>query len=286
MFVEELDKNFGDVISDPDLSSIKTDGFSLRSGNKILKFSLTEETITPEDEIRDELELKFKEELESIKAEFDNHKDNMKKALDIQVRKLRKEGLELKKQLKNVNRLPNINSHHTTKGLSVANHNDGLKWYFKCVYAPKYINTSVIEPAFAKRLMTPISLEMKTDGNGKVIFIKVMKIIGDEKFKHYHDMGSSDCWGDSFKPSTNIINTPDEAIDLFKKALVILETINEFSLANRTPKGLSRFNTLKNHLVEGKEKPTPKKSTVTSRNARTGFDESVNEDLSDNIWTV
>jgi hypothetical protein len=120
--------------------------------------------------------------------------------------------------------------------------------------------------------------------------MRIVKIIGHKKFQHYHSLSDNvDCWG-GFKPIGVKIDDPNDVISLAKKALVVLETINEFSIGKRNPKGLSRFNTLIKHIQPVSDTDentnTIKKSTIYSRNSRTGFDQEINDSNSENVWST
>jgi hypothetical protein len=289
MIAELFKSEFENIITNTSLNvdDLKNEGLSVRSGNKLFKLSIVETEEIPTDEIKKEFSIQYQEAVSDMKKEFEDYKQSLKIAFDIEKKEMERIKINCEQELKKVNKLPNITLKHAEQGLFVVNNNnnDGLTWFFKCVYAPKFLNEKRIEPSFAKRLMTPIMLKATTNKDNKVISLVVMKIIGNEKFKHYHDTGMNDCWGETFKPSTFVLKTPEEAIDLFTKALVILETINEFSLGNRTPKGLSRLGTIKKHLTD-EVNPDIKKSSVTSRNKRSGFDTNINDSLTENTWTV
>ena len=117
--------------------------------------------------------------------------------------------------------------------------------------------------------------------------VRVLKIIGHDKFRHYHSLSAtSDCWGD-FNYSGVKIEDADEALEYSRKALLVLDTINEFSLGTRNPKGLSRFDTLKKHLLKEDDNVEDTRSTINSRNSRSGFDTDVNDTISEEmVWTT
>lgn len=290
MEIREFDKDWEDAIRLPDLNNIKSEGITIRTGNQVLKLSVTETVSLPEDDIREELETKYLEALDSLRGQFDTYKEQMSFALDKKKAEYEEKENLLRIKLNEVNTIPNISTEHSIQGLTVVNKSNGgggLVWLYNCVYQPKYINQKIIDPSFAKRLMTPITLQIITDDENAVIDIKIVKIIGHSKFQHYHSLSSNtDCWG-GFSVSGKKIDTPEDAITLAKEALVVLETINEFSLGKRNPKGLSRFDTLMKHLLDEERTDQPvKKTSVNSRNSRTGFDETTNNDNSDNIWTT
>ncbi len=286
MRILEFDGSFEDVVGAPTVDDIKADGFTIRSGNKLLHLSVTEEKILPEDELKKEYSEKIKEIYNKLISETQSYKNTLKQAFDVKISEYNEKLEQLKKKETKISTLPDIQDKHAHEGLSVVNSNDGIKWYFNCVYNPKYINNKRIEPSFAKRLMTPVTIEISTRDN-IVYGIRVLKIIGHEKFLHYHSLnGTADCWGD-FRFSGDRIETADEALVYARKVLLLLDTINEFSLGKRNPKGLSRFDTLKKHLLNDNDDQNDKKTGINSRNQRSGFDTSINDEISnDMVWTT
>jgi len=287
MEIYELD-NIDININKQDVDSIVSDGITLRSGNKLFSFSVVEENILPDDDIKKEYQEKVDSMFETMKREAQTYKDQLKQAFDLKNDILTEKISEYKEKIKDASPMPEISTVYADKGLSVAKSEEGLKWYFNCVYAPKYINNKIIDPAFAKRLMTPITIEITTNNEDKVTNIRVLKIIGHTKFRHYHSLSStSDCWGD-FKYAGEVIGNADKALIFATKVLLLLETINEYSLGTSNPKGLSRFSTLKKHIIEDSDvSDENKKSTINSRNERSGFGVDVNDEISrDMVWST
>ena len=288
MEITEFDKDWEDAIRTPDLNNIKSEGITIRTGNQVLKLTVTDMVSLPEDDIKEELEKKYFEAITSLKTQFDIYKEQMSFAIDKKKAEYEEKEKQLRTQLNKTNSLPNIKEEHCNQGLGVVNSDDGgLVWVYNCVYQPKYINKKIIDPSFAKRLMTPVTIKIYTNSEDCVVNMRLVKIIGHSKFQHYHSLsGSSDCWGE-FSYSGKKIDSPEDAIKLAKDALVVLETINEFSIGKRNPKGLSRFDTLMKHILDEERTDQPaKKSSVNSRNSRTGFDETTNDTNSENIWST
>lgn len=289
MEIFEFDKigSFGSSINMDDLKDITTDGISVRMGNKVVKLSVTEEVILPEDELKKEYDSHLEEAYRTLKTDSDRFKDELKQVYDNKVVKLDEEIQKYKRLSKDTSPMPVITPEQSKIGLSVSKSKEGFYWYFNGVYAPKYVNNRVIETSFAKRLMTPVTILMKTNEDDSIYDVKVLKIIGHEKFRHYHSMSAhSDCWGDFQYGSLKITNA-EEAIEIGRKCLLILETINEFSLGTTNPRGLSRFNTIKNHLLDEKKEEEPKKTSTNTRNSRSGFDTNINDDIREEmVWST
>jgi hypothetical protein len=271
------------------LKKVETDGISIRIGNRVVKLSVTDEEILPDEELKKEYEDKLEEAYAKLKETLDRHKNDLTEAYKIKERALNNEIKEYKRKSREISVIPDITVSHAAQGLSVVNGGNGsIVWYYNCVYAPKYVNERRIDPKFAKRLMTPITIAIYTDRDLKASDIVVRKIIGHEKFYHYHSVsGSRDCWGE-FSFSGEDVSTADKALELAKRALVVLETINEFSLGTTNPRGLSRFDTIKKHLLEKEDDVEETRNASNSRNRRSGFDTDVNNNLTDeaNVWSV
>jgi hypothetical protein len=271
------------------LKKVETDGISIRIGNRVVKLSVTDEVILPDEELKKEYEEKLEEAYTHLNEVLDKHKNDLTEAYKIKERKLNAEIEDYQRKSREISVIPDINISHAAQGLSVVSGGRGrLVWYFNCVYAPKFINERRIDPKFAKRLMTPITIQIHTDRDLKASDIVVRKIIGHEKFVHYHSVSANrDCWGD-FIFSGEDVSDADKALTLAKRALVVLETINEFSLGTTNPRGLSRFDTLKKHLLEKEDDVEETRNATNSRNRRSGFDTDVNNNLTDgaNVWSV
>lgn len=277
---------FDDTVNTPSVDDIKAEGITVRSGNKLLKFTVSEEVVLPEDELKQEYSERMDVIVKKLTNDCSEYRTTLKTSYDMKVQELDEKLRKLRDKERSVSVLPDIHPLHASQGLSVVSDGDKIIWYFNCVYNPKYVNEQRIEPAFAKRLMTPITIAITTI-NDKVSNLKVKKIIGHEKFHHYHSMSnSSDCWG-GFSYSGDIVNDADQALVYARKVLLLLDTINEFSLGRRNPKGLSRFNTIKNHLLEKDEVSEDKKTQINSRNARSGFNTDINDEISnDMVWNT
>jgi hypothetical protein len=289
MEIFSVDDNIGSELDVDTLKDIKADGINIRVGNKIMYLTVTDEVSLPEDDLRKEYEKKLEEAYGDIKSVVNKHKDDLTEAYKIKERELNNKIEEYNRKVRSIKSMPEILRNEAAQGLSAAidDGSNNVIWYFNGVYAPKFINDRRIDPKFAKRLMTPITIAIYTNHDMRADEIRVLRIIGHDKFYHYHSISrSSDCWGD-FKYSGEDVSTAEKAIELAKKALVVLETINEFSLGTQNPRGLSRFNTLKNHLLK-KDEVAEEVNNNNSRNSRAGITTDVNNNLAEeaNVWSV
>jgi len=217
----------------------------------------------------------------SIRKEYDDKLDNIKVSIKQYVKRLSKDielkEKELTKKLNESCPMPNVNTVHARQGLSVVKddyYDDCLIWLYSGVYSPKYVvggysyeKKNRIEPAFIKKNTSNITLVVKTKGK-QIVSVKTSKPIGLGLFQHYHMMTSGDCWG-NWKHAEETWETPDDIIALCRKAETLLETINLDSIANRSPRGLSRLATLKKHLLLNDD---VRSTTTTQSNSRIGID--------------
>lgn len=287
----ETKGSFEEEVELSSLDNIKAEGISIRVGGQIVKFVADEvQDIPVVDEIRNEMKQMYEEEVKRLQDSVQHLKDSVKSQVSNRNYELDQREKELNKKLRENVSLPTITEDQMKSGLTVArrkSNRGGYVWSFICVYAPKYVNEKIIDPNFAKRLMTPIRILIYTDDNWKSSEVRLVKLINCEKFEHYHLSGSSDCWGE-FKQSGTLVDTPEKAIDFYRTIQIVLETINQMSIGTSSPKGLSRFTTIEKHLLKDRpDLPKKKKSTAASkRNDRAGFDESVNDNASEEVWSV
>jgi hypothetical protein len=285
----EVDGNYEEQVELSSLENIKSDGITIRVGGQIIKFVADEvQDIGVEEEVRKELQEQYEQEHQNLVRQFDEFKNMVQDQVNRKNREIRDREKELEKRIRENVSLPVLNEDLARQGLTVSARTSGrgYLWSLVCVYAPKYINNKIIDPNFAKRLMTPIRIFVYTDSNWRVSEVKLVKLINCEKFQHYHSMDSgSDCWG-GMKFSGEVLDTADKALKFIRDVQIVLETINGASIGNRAPRGLSRLATVEKHLLN--ERPDPennKRSTTASRrNERAGFDESVNEEVTGELW--
>lgn len=273
-----------------DVSEFVSKGISVRVGNRLLKFALSSETtITDEDAIKKEYEERLNMEISKFHAALESYKSQMKFAVDKERRKLVKETEKLQRRMNEVSSLPALTEYHLRNGLSVAKSNQyNLVWNFKTIYAPKFVNERRINPTFAKKMITPIIIEVHTDIENKVRILKVNQIMEGRKFNHYHSFSEDDrdCWG-NLQYSGKIVNTPDEMMTFCREAAFLLEVINEMSMATRNPRGLPRWTTLEKNLLAADDEVEGPKTAVSQRNKLLGVTEtSLNNEVAENVWSV
>jgi hypothetical protein len=291
MEIYPFDKTVEDVFSDQDITNIQADGISIRSGNKIIRLQVTEEVVIDDtDTIRKELEDKFKERFSFLTSEFDNYKEQMQYSLREEKNKLEHKQNELDRRMNEVSVLPALTRQHLHTGLSVAiNDRGGLVWSYKTVYAPKFVGKRRIDPTFAKRLVTPIAVEVWTNQKNQITKLIVRQILGNKKFHHYHSMSqSSDCWG-SFRFDGKNITTPDEMVTFCQEVSLLLETINDMSIGTNNPRGLSRLATVEKHLLKAEDdaEDSQPKTNTNSRNSRAGVDlEAQEAQNAEAVWST
>lgn len=283
----EVDGNFETDLELTNISDIKSTGLSIRVGNQIVKFVADDvQDIPVNEEVENELRAHYKDAVDTVNKQWADFKTVVQEQVRQKNQELDVRERELNEKAKQVVTLPVLNANMLQQGLTVAKNNgNGYMWSYICVYAPKYVNDKIIDPVFAKRLMTPIRIFVTTDDNWKATRVKLVKLINCEKFEHYHSLsGNRDCWG-GMKYSGILVDTPESALKFMHDVQIVLETVNEMSIGNRAPKGLSRFTTLTKHLLKERHDPqNDKRSTVSRRNDRSGFDATVNDSVSENLW--
>ena len=277
--------NIGKNITSNDVNDIVTDGITIISGNRVIKFAVTDETALPEDALKDDYNKSLEIKISELQNQFVEERGTLRQAYNLKYEELEKKLREVEDLKKEISPMPVVDYEFSTKGLSVSKYNGDYVWSYKCVYAPKYINDDLIDPVFAKRLLTPITIEIFAS-DGKCSNVRVMSIIGNKKFQHYHSLSrSTDCWG-NFGYSGEDVSTQEKAYELAIKALVVLESVNKYSIGTRNPKGLSRFNTLEKHILEKGAEVDEEKTKANTRNTRTGIDTNTNDDINDSVWTT
>ena len=246
------------------IEEVKSEGMTLRIGGKVCKFELTEEVSLPEAEIRAEYSAKLTEKLQRIKDVLNEKMSEMTYMTEQYRQDFEEKERKLKKKLEQANLMPDITYAHAKQGLSVVQSGTGegqnaLTWLFQGVYWPKYYDGKHIDPKYAKRMISPVTLVIKTVGN-RVEKVSVNKTIGLSKFDHYHRRGvESDCWG-NWSP-TSTWSTPDDVLKIARKAMAVLENVNPMSPGTTSPAGLPRIETLGQHTLRGEEAKRVRHST-------------------------
>jgi hypothetical protein len=152
--------------------------------------------------------------------------------------------------------MPNITYDQAKAGLSVVKGHkdyrgdaDVMTWLYQGVYWPKFVDSKPIDPKYAKRLISPVTLEIVTVKD-RVRSVTVRKTIGLAKFRHYHAMGGdNDCWGQWSIPTRWA--EPTDILGIAQHAMGVLENVNTRSPGDQSPSGLPRLSTLSQHVLTG-----------------------------------
>ena len=276
-------KDMFNVVDTIDVAEIRTKGFTIRSGDKLIKMQVaSEETIPIESEIREELKLKLRDKLQEIKNRLNNKVTEMvEMTTRIKLECERKER-DLKDQLARSSPMPDIFMKDAKRGISVVK-GDGrneMIWLVNGVYYPQFVDKNQIEPKYAKKLISPVVFMITTNGS-KVTGVSTRQPMGLEYFSHYHQ-SRPDCWG-KWSYSRNWKNTND-LIKIAREAEAVLETVNTGSIANGTPSNLPRKSTLLRHLLR-KETTTKSRAKLNTDSARMGVEDTIRDESRD-VWTV
>jgi hypothetical protein len=276
-----------DKIEDFNIDDIKSDGIVIRTGNKVLKFSLSEENTytSVEEEIREEIKEKIKVALLNLKDYVSNEINEMKMIVSESKNQYEEKEKELQKKLREARIMPDVTEDHCRRGLSVISGPNGTTgWLVRTTYWPRFVDGKRIEPAYVKKMMTNIVLYVRTDENGNVVSCSTRNIGNFDFFSHYHQ-AHPDCWG-NFNPSRRICNTPDEILQLADEAMAVLENINTHSVASRSPRNLPRLNTLLNHLVKDDDDKSNIKEEVKKDILRESGGSVLSDILDDDMWNT
>jgi hypothetical protein len=230
------------------VDELKSNGITIRSGDKLIKLEVAlEEPITIEEEIREEFRLQLRGKLQEIKQRLNVKITEMVEMTSrVRMEAERRES-DLKTQLRNSQPMPEINWNDAKRGISVVKGNGRgeLIWLVRGVYAPKFVDQKPIEPKYAKKLLTNIVFLIRTSGQ-KVTEVSTRQIHGLEYFSHYHQQ-RPDCWGNWRYPKD--WKTAHDILKIARDAEAVLENVNTGSIANSTPRGLPRRRTLESHIV-------------------------------------
>lgn len=245
---EALANMFQDIDS-VDVDAIKNSGITIRAGNKLVKLEvISEEPIEIEEEIREEFRTRLREKLQEIKNRLNQKVTEIVETTSrIRIEAERKEQ-ELKRKLQRAHPMPDVFLEHAARGISCVKGSgrDELVWLVNGIYWPKFYDGQRIEPKYSKKLLTQIVFLIRTKGD-RLHEVSTRQLIGLDYFDHYHQQ-SPDCWGHWSYPKT--FKTPEDLIRVARDAEAVLQNINPHSIANRSPRGLPRKNTLARHLAE------------------------------------
>lgn len=267
-----------------DINEIKNEEVHLRLGNQVFKLvnvgDVDESYI--EDKIREEYRTRLSEKLETIKRKINTKLNQMSEFVTQIKEDYDHRENKLKAQIANAVSMPEVNYDHAKNGLSVVRGKSPkeLVWLVQGVYWPKYLNQQALEPEFSAKMITPITIQVKTTGD-KIVDVSVRKPIGLGRFKHYHSHNSSECWG-QWKYSRNWKEAND-IIKIAAEAQAVLETINKHSPGTENPRGLPRLNTVKKHVLRGEKVPEAK---IKRKEERVGITPQETHLNSANIWST
>jgi len=268
-----------------DASDVKLDELTIRAGGKLLKFELVSNNpLSIEDEVREELKVKMTKKLQSIKTHINNKITEMSTFVTEIRRSFEQKEREFNKKIQNSKLMPDIKYTHAQKGLSVVQgRKDEYIWLVQSIYWPKFVNKQKIKRDYQKKLITPIIIMIETAGN-RVIRVSTRQPMGLDYFQHYHQ-SNPDCWGSWVYPKE--WKTPDDILQIAGQAQAVLETINTGSIANQTPRGLPRKATVARHLEDerkkrGRGRPRKEKLDLNSEDIRSGIHQDFTP--SDDIW--
>lgn len=288
---EELKTSMEKIIDEStiDIEAVRSEGITIRIGGKVVKLEIIEEVSLPEDEIRAEYSAKLTEKLQRIKEVLNEKMSEMTYIVEQNRQDFEEKEKQLQSRLTSANIMPEISYDHAKAGLSVVKHHthhdgaDVLTWLFQGVYWPKYVDGNPINPKYAKRMISPVTMEIVTIKD-RIVSVVVRKTIGLSKFEHYHSINnSSDCWGQWEFPKR--WESPDEILSCARDALSVLENVNTSSPGNRDPSGLPRLSTLEQHILRGEEARNV--SYVTSRaDERAGIIEQTDRGEGLAVWST
>lgn len=265
---EALEKMFQDIDS-VDVNAIKNTGITIRTGNKLIKLEVVSETpIELEEEIREEFRIRLREKLQEIKNRLNQKVTEIVETTSrIRIEAERKEQ-ELKSQLQRAHPMPDVFFEHAESGLScVKGRGHGeIVWLVSGIYWPKFYDNQRIDPKYSKKLLTQVIFMIHTTGN-KVTGVSTRQLIGLDYFEHYHQQ-RPDCWGRWVYPKD--WSTPNDIIKIARDAEAVLQNVNPHSIANRSPRGLPRKETLSRHLATETNRRVAHEQNPNQGEIRTG----------------
>jgi len=287
--VDDIKKGMDEVLDDISIDDVRSEGMTVRIGGKVVKLQVTEEVTLPEDEIRAEYSAKLTEKLQRIRDILNEKVSEMSYMVEQNRVDYEEKERELQERLSSANIMPDITYDLAKSGLSVVKKHsrhtgpDVLTWLYQGVYWPKYVDGNPIEPKYAKRMISPVTLEIVTEKD-RLQRVTVRKTIGLGKFEHYHSMDSqNDCWGQWVFPKN--WKEPKDILKVAQDAMAVLENVNTHSPGNRSPNGLPRLSTLEQHVLRGEEARNV--TYTTSRtDERAGINENTDRGESRSVWST
>ena len=278
--MEQFKSVFEDL-NEVDIDKIKTDGMSLRVGNKLVVFkSVEENSISVEDEIRNELREKINSQQKIIRDKINAKISEMQEYFNQVKREYARKEQKLEQTLANSISMPDVTFNHAQRGLSVLKGGSGeLIWLVQGIYWPRTIDRRPMDQKFSKKMISNIIFMIKTRGNS-VIGVSTRQPLGLDFFDHYHQ-SNPDCWGHWKYPKT--FNSPDDIIKIAKEAEAVLENINTGSIAHSSPRGLPRKSTILKHIISSKEENPV--GILNQQIRRSGIDANIRSNDLD-VWSL
>jgi hypothetical protein len=288
--VDKLKVDMDSTLDGISIEEVKTEGMTIRIGGKVVKLEITEELSLPEDDIRAEYSKLLTDKLQMIKGVLNDKMSELTYMVEQNRQDFEEKERALQMRLSEANLMPNITYEQAKSGLSVVKGNQGyrgeadvLTWLFQGVYWPKYVDQDPIDPKYAKRLISPVTLEVVTVKD-RVRSVTVRKTIGLGKFRHYHAMGGdSDCWGQWSIPQR--FKEPSDILDIARHAMGVLENVNTGSPGDRSPSGLPRLETLRQHVLTG-EAAKNVSYGMSKADERAGITEDTDRGLVAQVWST
>lgn len=289
--VEDLAQQMDTVLEEStlDMEQVRSEGMTIRIGSQVVKLAVTAEETLPIDEIRAEFAAKLTEKLQMIKGVLNEKMSEMTYMVEQNRQDFEEKERELNERLASANIMPEITYEHAKQGLSLVKGNprergaDVLTFLYSGVYWPKFVDSNPIDPKYAKRMISPVTLEIITKSN-RILRVIVRKTIGLSKFEHYHSMDSgSDCWGQWNTPTS--WNSPDDILAVARAAMAVLENVNTRSPGNRTPSGLPRLQTLEQHVLTGEAARNVRYDTSRA-DERAGISEETDRGDRGQVWST
>jgi len=281
---ESLEKMFQDIDS-VDVDAIKNTGITIRAGNKLVKLEVVSETpIELEEEIREEFRIRLREKLQEIKNRLNQKVTEIVETTSrIRIEAERKEQ-ELKSQLQKAHPMPDVFFEHAGRGLScVKGQGRGeIIWLVTGIYWPKFYDGQRIDPKYSKKLLTQIIFMIHTKDD-KVTGVSTRQLIGLDYFEHYHQH-KPDCWGRWVYPKN--WSRPEEIIKIARDAEAVLQNVNPHSIANRSPRGLPRKETLARHLASETNRHVAHEQNPDQGTIRTGIRTTAGNGTGTDVWEI
>ena len=232
-----------------DVNAIKTEGVTMRIGDRILRLVVDEESPPAiEDQVREEFREKLAEKLQLIKENINTKVSEMSEFVNALRREYEVKERDLERKMSNIEAMPpDMTLTHAYKGLSICKgeYRNELYYLVQGLYWPKYVDRRAIEPLYTKKMISHIVILFRTEGN-TIKEVSTRKPIGFDYFDHYHQ-AKPDCWGKWHYPKK--FRGCDDIIKIAQEAQIVLENVNIGSIANRNPRGLPRKDTLVRHLL-------------------------------------